>query len=58
MSNMFAKPSGRPTDSALKDAMKDNVSSRASATEVIEIHKDFFAARSHAAPKTLPKRGS
>jgi ParB family chromosome partitioning protein len=42
MSNMFAKPSGRPTDSALKDAMKDNVSSRASATEVIEIHKDFL----------------
>lgn len=40
--NMFAKPSGRATDSALIDSMKDSASSRASTTEVIEIHKRFL----------------
>lgn len=42
MSNMFNKPSGRATDTTLTDAMRDDASSRASTTEVIEIHKRFL----------------
>ncbi|VVT28047.1 ParB/RepB/Spo0J family partition protein [Marinobacter salarius] len=42
MTNMFTKPSGRATDTTLTDAMQDNVSSRATSVEVIEIHKDFL----------------
>ena len=42
MSSLYAKPSGRATDTNLTDAMRDNVSSRATSVEVIEIHKDYL----------------
>lgn len=38
----FAKPSGRSTDKVLMDAMRDDASSRASSTEVIEIDKRYL----------------
>jgi len=44
MSNVFAKPSGRPTDSSLMDAMKDRTGTEVSNKEVIRIHKDFLRA--------------
>lgn len=42
MNSPFKKPSGRPTDASLTDAMKDDAGTRTSATEVIEIHKRFL----------------